>query len=231
MEPLTAWLEESLSECVLPSEARDYLMGRGATSEVLASWGMVTWRCPSERCPDPTMARVYGPHFEKFVGKVLYPLRSARGALLGFDSRTVDEKDEKRVMLPEAAWCPTWIGMPQAMGAIWEARDITIVEGRYDVFAVQHATPDVMGSGPAHLAWKHIEFLRRWLAGKGAHVYMAFDRDAAGKRGTLQALQNLKNAGVSCSELRYGKLGDDPGQIWDRRGREGVRSEFKQLLK
>lgn len=231
MEPLTEWLENALSGSTLTEEAREELMGRGATRAVLASWGVVVFTPPSEPCPDGHMARLHGQHFEKFAGKMLFPLRSARGALLGFDSRSPGRKDEKRVMLPEGAWCPTWIGMPQAMEAIWAGQDILVVEGRYDVWALYHVTPNVIGTGPAHLAWKHVEFLRRWMAGTDARVLMAYDRDAAGKKGTLDALQNLKKCGVSCSDVPYGKPGDDPGQIYDRGGAAGVRVEFATIVR
>ena len=221
---LREWLEAALAASELTEEARDYLMGRGASPEVIDTWGITCFDPPVEPCPDPSLKR-FGHHFDVFDGKVIYPLHSPRGKLLGFDSRTVDQKDLIRFLLPDAHWTVTWIGMPHAMQGIWGGKTIYIVEGIFDVFALHHAAPDgvVLGSGPARLAFKQTEFLRRWASDVG----IAYDRDDTGRRGTELALKNLRYAGVECREIPY--RGKDPGDIWDRGGVEAIREAFPHL--
>jgi DNA primase len=224
-----AWLAAALELCALSEDDRDYVMGRGATAEVIDQWGLKTFEPPPEPCPDQSLHHHYGPNFDRFEGKIIYPLFSPRGRLLGFDSRTRYRKDDDRYLLMEARWNPVWIGMPGAMQAIWAGRDIIVVEGRFDVWAMLHATTRgqaVLGSGPAHLSYKQAQFLRRWARGD---VYMAYDNDDAGKRGTADAIKNLSFGRVSCIELRYGRSGDDPGELWDRGGTVGVREAFPHL--
>lgn len=226
MSPLAAWLAAALELCSLEEEHRDYVMGRGATPEVIERWQIRTFDPPPQACPDPRLHKHYGECFDRFEGKIVYPLFSPRGRLLGFDSRTAYQKDDDRYLLPESRWNPVWIGMPSAMDAVWAGADIVVVEGRADVWAMLHACSRgqaVLGSGPAHLAYRHVDFLERWARGD---VYMAYDNDDAGKKGIADAIENLDRRGVACSRVRYGRAGDDPGKLWDRGGVEALREAF-----
>ena len=229
---IAEWLTEALSASPLTEEARDYLMGRAATPEIIDSWKIKVWDPPLSPCPQTNLHEHYGTHFERFEGKVIYPLYSPKGKFLGFDSRHIDQKDDVRFLLPENRWTPVWIGMPSAMQSIWEGRDVVIVEGRYDVFAMlqlvatRKSDKAILGLGPAHLSWKQVEFLGRWVTGR---VYIAFDNDDPGKKGTAEALENLSRRDVECSQLRYGKPKEDPGLIWDRGGVEALSAAFPYL--
>jgi DNA primase len=226
---MAAWLAESLDSCDLSEEAEAYVMGRGATREVIESWGLKTFEPPATPCPDTRLHEHYGAHFERFEGKVVYPIYSPRGKLLGFDSRTPYRKDDDRYLLEDSRWNPVWSGMPSAMKAIYDGADVIVVEGRFDVWAMLHAVTQgqaVLGSGSAHLSWKQVEFLRRWAKGD---VYVAYDNDAAGKKGTADAVKHLDMRRVRCTPLRYGRAGDDPGQIWDRGGASALREAFPHL--
>lgn len=165
-----------------------------------------------------------------FDGRVVCPLWSPRGELLGFDSRHLDSKDELRFLLPNVHWVPVWINMPFAMQRIWDGADIVLVEGRYDVFAMLHAADNaaVLGSGPAHLSRAQLDFLCRWVKGR---IYVLYDQDAAGRRGTARVLGQLGKAGKPCAEVRYGRWGEDLGSLWDRGGAALLRSTFPQFTR
>jgi DNA primase len=223
---LNKWLEEALAASKLSEEARYYLLGRGASPEIVDTWGFTCFEPPVEPCPDTSLSQ-FGPHWEVFEGKLICPLYSPRGKLLGFDSRTVHQKDLIRFLLPEANWTATWVGMPFAMKGIWENKPIYVVEGIFDVFALHHVVTDgvVLGSGPARLAHKHLEFFHRWAT--STEVSMVYDQDDSGRRGTQLAIKNLRYLGVSCREIRY--RGKDPGDIWDHGGSKAVREAFPHL--
>jgi DNA primase len=225
---LAEWLEDALEASTLTPEARAYLMGRGATPEIIEAWGIKVFDCPTTPCPQESLHEHHGEHFDRYEGKIAYPLRSPGGRLLGFESRSLDRKDYDQYLLAPSRWNPLWIGMPQAMDAVWEGRDLIIVEGAFDLFAMQHVAGGrgVLGSGTAKLSWNQIEFLRRWARG---YVLVAYDRDATGRQGTQDVLKKLSGRGVQCSELRYGNAGDDPGAIWDRGGDTALRESFPKL--
>lgn len=218
------WLESALADCVISEEAEALLLGRGATREIIQQWGIKVFECPAEPCPDSKYHKKFGAHFDMFEGRILFPLRSPRGALLGFDSRSVGRKNEIRFLLPESQWNPVWINMPMAMELIYAGRPIVVVEGRYDVFAMLRIvkTNPVLGSGPAHLAWKLMDFLERW----GNEVWIAFDQDDPGRKGTQDAVKSLGFRGVECRDLPYGRWKDDPGAIWDRGGDATLKEAF-----
>ena len=127
-------------------------------------------------------------------------------------------------MFPESYWQPVWINMPGAMEKVYERRRIIIVEGRYDVWAMLKIvkTDAVLGSGPAHLNWRQLEWLRRW----NVETWLAFDQDDTGRKGTQDALRDLARRGVKCRELPYGRTGDDPGLIWDKGGESALLDAF-----
>lgn len=225
---LAEWLEDALEASTLTSEARAYLMGRGATPETIERWGIKVFDCPLAPCPQESLHEHHGVYFDRYEGKIVYPLRSPAGRLLGFESRSLDRKDYDQYLLPPSRWNPLWIGMPSAMGALWEGRDVIVVEGAFDLFAMEHVAGDrgVLGSGTAKLSWNQIEFLRRWAQG---YVLVAYDQDNTGRQGTQDVLRKLSRRGVKCSELRYGDAGDDPGSIWDRGGVASLQASFPQL--
>ena len=114
---MRAWLERALERSVLTEEARYYLLGRGATAEIIKDWKIKCFDIPDEPCPYVPLHKHYGQFFERVEGKVIYPLYSPRGKLLGFDSRSVDQKDNLRFLMDDAHWNPTWVGMPAGMGS------------------------------------------------------------------------------------------------------------------
>jgi len=239
---VSEWILANLANCPLPSEARDYLLGRGATDRLIEEWGIKVWDPPLSPCPDSRLHEHYGQNFERFEGKVIYPLLSPKGRFLGFDSRHIDRKDDLRYLFRESRWNPVWIGMPSEMEKIWRGCDVVLVEGRFDVFAMRQLVETkgidkaVLGSGPAHLSWKQSEFLGRFCGAvdvnhrpKAAHVYVAYDNDPTGKKGTQDVLKILDIRKVECSHLKYGGANDDPGGIWDRGGVEQLLKEFPTL--
>ncbi len=223
---LREWLASALSEMSLTEESHIYLLGRGVRPEALTN--LVVWESPTELCPDPKMRERLGPRWERLEGRILFPLYSPRGTLLGFDSRTPYRKDPYRFLLPDSKCAPVWIGMPEAMPVIWAGGAVVIVEGYFDVCAMHHVLIDKvpLGSGPAQLSHDQIAFLQRFRP----ETHLVYDMDKAGLRGAEQAYRVLQKSGVSCYVHRYGQEGDDPGLIWQRGGRDLLQQTFSALI-
>jgi DNA primase len=125
---------------------------------------------------------------------------------------------------PDSKWIAPWIGIQQAMPSLWEGFEVWVVEGLFDLFALDWVVPErvtVLSSLKARLTKNHVRFLRRFASS----VCMVYDLDEAGHKGTRKALYDLKEVGVSCRSLVY-KGGKDPGEIWDRNGVEGLKKSF-----
>ena len=223
-DSMRAWVEDAFAQSQLNDDCLGYLLGRGATMEVIEQWEITTFTCPKEPAPDALFRERHGAHGGFFEGRVLIPLWSPRGTLLGFDSRgTGDVKRASRYMIGDRPWAVCWIGLKTAMRKIWGGQDPWIVEGAFDVFALMHATDaPVLGTGPARLVQNQLEFLRRFCK----YVNLAFDRDKTGRKGTKRALFDLSKLEVGCRDVPYGKSDDDPGAIWLRGGAAGMRAAF-----
>ena len=226
---MKAWLRQTILSSDLSEGDRDYLLARGAKSSTIDRIQAITFEPPVEPCPDPNLAKKFGDHWEWFEGKILLPVYTIRGELLGFDSRTADKKDPLRFIIPGMHWNVPWIGMPFAMERIWAGKPVWVVEGYFDYFSLEHVVEEdaILGSGPAHLSYKHVEFLRRW---KPPMVNMCFDRDEAGYKGSAQAISDLTRLRVTCREVPYGKTGVDPGDLWTRGGSEALREAFSRFI-
>lgn len=193
----------------------------------------MTWRLLEEPCPDPVWCKRYGSRGQALQGWMGIPLLSPAGEVVGLDARNIHEKKVRRTVLPQAEWHPVWIGVAPRMKDIWDGSDVWIVEGPFDLFALEWAVSSpVLAAGRAKLTPRQVEFLRRFLKGT---AYMVFDNDEAGQNGTfgyvneqgqkrLGALQFLERAGVKADHIKYD--GKDPGDIWDRGGEEAVQAAF-----
>lgn len=219
------WLQQALQQSPLQEASKQYLLARGAKSTLIKRWGFCNFKPPQEDCPDPKYKN-FGRHFEAFRNKLITPLWSPRGVLMGFDSRTPERRDLRRFFLPEAHWNPVWIGMPWAMPLIWDKRPIWVVEGGPDAFALKRVVKDpVLGSGPAGLSYNQIEFLKRW----GGDVNFCLDRDKTGIRAARKAMKQLRPHGVQCRDIPF-RGGKDPNSIYEKGGDEALERAFSRFL-
>jgi len=212
-------------------------LGRGIKSRAVTELKLREWHPGSDPAPDERFSKKYGPRWQVFKGHLAVPLFSPRGMLIGVEFRCWQgKKNLSRYLLPEAAWNPVFIGMPRAVPKMWAGGDVWIGEGLFDMGAMEHIVPEtdaVLASLRAKMTQKHVEFLQRFVKGT---VHMVYDRDEAGRRGTLGwvdetgkrkwgALDALKRVGVSCRDVPYNG-GKDPGEVWVHSGTEGLRRAF-----
>ncbi len=218
------WVEANLARLKLSEGHRGYLLGRAARPDAIRELGLVSWEgTAANEAPDEDFRQRYGGRGEFFEERLILPLRSPRGTLLGWDSRETERKAASRYLLPQGRWNPVWVNMPRVMPRVFAKRPVWIVEGMFDVFALEQAlSPDtpVLGAGTARLVYSQIQYLRRFAS----EVYLVFDMDKAGREGARRALEDLTRVGVPCTVLAY--PGKDPGEIWDTKGFFGVREVF-----
>lgn len=230
------WLSAHLPNLSLTEAHEGYFLGRGAKDTSIVSFGIKTWQALPEAAPDQDFVNRYGEKGEQLGDWAIWPLFSPRGKVLGFEGRRLPEKIVTRYLLPAAGWNPLWLGLtPETMERIWDGCDVWVVEGLFDLFAMEWAIPqgDVgLASLRAKLTDKHIEFLRRFCRG---WVRMVYDNDEAGRHGVhgfiddrgkkrWGAIQRLDRVDVKAVDIPY--RGKDPGWIWDQGGVAGVRAAF-----
>jgi DNA primase len=237
MTQTRTWLDEHLANCKITPEVEDYLLGRGVKETTIRDEGVVTWTTSKVPFSDYVFRKRYGEFGEKIDGYLVTPVYSPKGKVIGFEGRSIHQKLISDYRLPEAYWNPFWLGMKKAMAKIWAGGSIWVVEGLFDLSAMEWVIPErdvVLASVRAKLSKAHIDFLQRFCQGT---VYMTYDRDVTGRSGVVGwkddtgkfhqgAMQRLKSLGVPCIDVYY-QGGKDPGEIWSKYGMEGLKRAFQ----
>lgn len=180
-----------------------YLKGRGLTGQIAAHYGL-GW-APQERqgladafsrYEDPLLVEAGlviesedGRRYDRFRGRIMFPIRNLRGELIGFGGRIIDKGEPKYLNSPET---PVFNKGQELYGA-WEARhairredQVIVVEGYMDVVGLAQLGVDnaVATLGTATTA-DHLRKLIRLTH----RIVFSFDGDAAGRRAAWRALQ------------------------------------------
>lgn len=239
------WLASALSSMTLSSEAEGYVLGRGLSPRRIADLGVVQWDSSVITAPPPdrSFTESHGNKGFRWNERICIPIWSPRGILLGCEVRAwFGEKRVSQYLLPESNWNPVFIGMrPDVMARIWGGSDVWLVEGVFDLSAldhVVHTSAVVLATLRARVSPNHVTFFARYASGI---VNIAYDNDETGqnqtygfvdpesKRSRTGAVDFLRRAGVRARGVTY-RGGKDPGQIWDSGGVPALRRAFKSYL-
>ena len=162
-----------------------------------------------------------GKPYDRFRDRLVFPIRSAAGRLLGFGGRALDDDPAKYVNTAETAGFHKGrllYGLDRARRAIREAGRLLLVEGYFDVLAAVAAGIDwtVAGMGTA-LTPEQARLAARYAD----EVVVGYDGDAAGERASRRVLPELLQQGLGVRWARFG-AGHDPDSLRLERGEEAV---------
>lgn len=185
------------------SPAVPYLKQRGLTGEVAARFGL-GWAGTDRR----GLAQVFpeyedslllesglviesedGRRYDRFRQRVMFPIRNARGHLIGFGGRIIGSGEPKYLNSPETVLFSKGhelYGLWEASAGIRSESHVLVVEGYMDVvgLAQQGITNAVATLGTATTS-DHIQKLLR----VSNRIVFSFDGDKAGRRAAWRALQ------------------------------------------
>ncbi len=158
---------------------RDYLVERGFNDSELVAAGLLVE-------PD-SRGRAGERPYDRFRGRLMFPIRDGRGTIVGFGARTLDNSEPKYLNTPQTPLFDKsgiLYGIDRAAEAIRGEGRAVIVEGYMDVIAAhQHGFSNVVGSMGTSLTERQVMSLKR-LTGA---IVMALDADAAGKQAALRS--------------------------------------------
>jgi DNA primase len=222
--------------------AIEYLKGRGLTGEIAARFrigyapeGWQGLKAIFENYSDPSLVEcglvIQGDddkRYDRFRDRVMFPILSARGAVIGFGGRVMGEGEPKYLNSPETPLFEKGrevYGIVQARDAIRAAGRVLVVEGYMDVVAL--AQFDV-GYAVATLGTAttpvHVSKLLR-LADE---LVYCFDGDAAGRKAAWRALEVSLPLALDDKPIRFLFLpeADDPDTYVRRQGK----AAFEKLV-
>ena len=167
--------------------------------------------------------------YDRFRGRLMWPIRDIAGDTVGFGARKLFEDDQgpKYLNTPETALykkSQVLYGIDLAKRSIAAKRQLVVVEGYTDVMACHLAGVDtaVATCGTAFGA-EHIKVARRLLSddGTGGEVVFTFDGDAAGQKAALKAFDEDQRF-IAQTFVAVEPSGADPCELRQRKGDEAV---------
>jgi DNA primase catalytic core len=162
-----------------------------------------------------------GRLYDRFRHRLMFPIFSPAGRIVGFGGRTLGDDRAKYVNTAETAFFKKGellYGLHQAKRGIREAGRAILVEGYFDVLAVAASGIEgaVAGMGTAFTADQ-----ARQIARYADEVVMAYDGDDAGRAAAERSLPILLGAGLTVRMAMFPN-GEDPDSLRIKEGKEAV---------
>lgn len=190
--------------------ARDYLTRRGINEETrrshLLGFSRDDWHALGQHLTAKgytvsdlldaglVIERKEGGNYDRFRGRLMFPIRDVRGNTIGFGARALDDSIPKYMNSPQSVVFDksgALYGIDQAKDAIRDAGLVVIVEGYMDaLMAHQCGRQNVVASMGTALTDRQVRIIKK-LAKK---LVLAMDADTAGSQATVRGLDVAREA-------------------------------------
>ncbi|MFT6962947.1 MAG: DNA primase [Flammeovirgaceae bacterium] len=192
----------------------DAALKNGFSKEVLEQAGLV-------------VAKEDGKRYDRFRGRVMFPIHNLSGRTIGFGARTLKkDKMAKYLNSPESDVyhkSDVLYGLFQAKKAIRNEDNCYLVEGYTDVISLyQNGVENVVSSSGTSLTEGQISLIKRFTE----NVTVLYDGDSAGIKASLRGVDMLLSQGLNVQVVRFPD-GEDPDSYVQKIGG----SEFRKYLK
>ncbi|SDL63598.1 DNA primase [Salinimicrobium catena] len=170
--------------------------------------------------------------FDRFKGRVMFPIQSMSGRVLGFGGRilTSDKKAAKYLNSPESSIyhkSKVLYGIYHAKQAIAKEDNCFLVEGYTDVIQFNQAgIENVVSSSGTALTPEQIRLINRLTK----NITVLFDSDAAGQRASLRGIDLILEQGMNVKVCAFPD-GEDPDSFAKKHSEEDIRLYLKNNSK
>jgi len=226
-ETAAVWFHNNLLNSPAADKARQYVEKRGYSQQTVTDftlgYALNEWEALKKYLIEKefeeqdlvTGGLLYqnedGRTTDRFRGKVIIPIRDARGRVTGFGARVLDDSLPKYVNSPQTPTfdkSATLYAIDRAAPAIRKAGQAVIMEGYMDVLtAHQHGVTNAVASMGTAITETQVNILKRMTK----NLVLAMDADAAGEEAMLRTVghENLLGAEIKVVVLPEGQDPDD----------------------
>ena len=167
-------------------------------------------------------------HFDFFRGRVMFPIQSITGRVLGFGGRTLftDKKIAKYFNSPESVIynkSEILYGLYFAKGAIVKYDECLLCEGYTDVISMhQSGIENVVSSSGTSLTKEQVKLVKRYTQ----NLTILYDGDAAGIKASFRGIDLILEEGMNVKVVLFPD-GEDP----DSFSKKTSASELEKYIK
>ncbi len=154
-----------------------------------------------------------GNFYDRFRGRLIFPIKDARGNVIGFSGRTLEEtvKEAKYINTPETLIYhkrESLFGINFAKQAAKKENNIFIVEGEFDVISPHKlGIENIVAIKGSALTREQLMVIKRFTS----KITLALDSDTAGEEAIRKGIEEAENLefGVSIVNFDFAKDPDE----------------------
>lgn len=165
--------------------------------------------------------------YEKFFGRLMFPIINAGGKVVGFGGRVLDRGMPKYLNSSETPLfhkSSTLYGLCQAKNGIRKTDRVVVVEGYLDAIALnQFDIADAVATLGTALTVEHVRLLSRYTK----NIVALFDGDDAGRKAAARSFEIFIEAGTLGRAALLPK-GEDPDTFVRSRGKAALEAILEQ---
>jgi DNA primase len=245
LEQAAALYCQALREHPERAAAVAYLKQRGLSGEVVQRYGLglapsgwhflldALGKTPAQRerlLTAGLSSERDGRHYDRFRGRIMFPIRDRRGRVVGFGGRVLGDGEPKYLNSPET---PVFVkgrelyGLYEGQQALRSPPRMLLVEGYMDVIALAQFGIDyaVAALGTATTP-EHIKRLLR----SAPELVFCFDGDNAGRAAAWKALKVALPLATGQQPMRFLFLpeGEDPDTLVRKEGKDAFEARLAE---
>ncbi len=227
----------ALTQSAEGKRALEYLKRRGFTRKTIKSFGLGysldSWDSLLRSSKDHHISAEHlqeagliiprkggSGHYDRFRGRLMFPILSHVGKVLGFGGRILDTGSDqpKYINSPETQVynkSRVLYGLFQAKHAIRKKEEALLVEGYTDVISLHQAgIENAVASSGTSLTREQVKLFSRYAR----RIVLLFDADAAGAGAALRGIDIILEEGLSVYVVEL-PPGEDPDSFARKEGR------------
>ncbi len=150
--------------------------------------------------------------YDRFRGRVIFPLLDVRSRVIGFSGRVLDNSLPKYINTPQTVIFDKGkflFGLQLTKGSIREAKEAILVEGEMDMLmSYQSGVKNIVATKGTALTHDQLDLLKKYTE----TLNLCFDTDLAGDSAARRGIELADQAGFNIKIIQL-TSGKDPGEV------------------